>query len=389
MSRFTDLPAAEKEVYVRETAARLNLAPQIVEKDFWVCWTLKVLFSRPEFAPHLVFKGGTSLSKVFKVIGRFSEDIDLSIGLPLLGRDESFLAADASASRTRRHLEQIEAQCAAFVQHDFRLTLENAIQGVLGARPGGGDWLEYQLEAATKSPVLRFRYPAIILPEASASYIEQTVKMELGSLTDQRPAGQHRVAPLIAEIVADGMFEDFSCAVVALEVERTFWEKATILHAEYHRPKVCRSEIGWRGTTRILRRCGIILPPYRPVRNLSCWRVWSPSNPGTTHRSGRSTNWRGRGLCGFALRRHGLWNWRTTIDGWQSCTFRNRWPFHRSSQRCGKRKAPSTLEVWSVATFVPHGFYITVSRYGRITFSTRQLRACASTRCQSGFGCER
>ena len=117
MSRFTDLPAAEKEVYVRETAARLNLAPQIVEKDFWVCWTLQLLFSRQEFAAHLVFKGGTSLSKVFKVIGRFSEDIDLSIGLPLLGHDESFLAADASVSRTRRHLEQIETQCAAFVQH--------------------------------------------------------------------------------------------------------------------------------------------------------------------------------------------------------------------------------------------------------------------------------
>ena len=99
MSRFADLPADEKEVYVRETAARLNVAPQVVEKDFWVCWTLQLLFSRPQFAAHLVFEGGTSLSKVFKVIGRFSEDIDLSIGLPLLGYDEAFLAADASATR--------------------------------------------------------------------------------------------------------------------------------------------------------------------------------------------------------------------------------------------------------------------------------------------------
>lgn len=237
MSRFADLPADEKEVYVRETAARLNVAPQIVEKDFWVCWTLQRLFSRQEFAAHLVFKGGTSLSKVFKVIGRFSEDIDLSIGLPLLGYDEAFLAADASASQTRRHLEQVEAKCAAFVQNEFRLTLEKAIREVLGPRRAGDDWLAYELETATKSPVLRFRYPAIIAPEASASYIEQTVKMELGSLTDQRPTGRHQVAPLIAEIVADGAFEDFSSEVVALEVERTFWEKATILHAEFHRPE--------------------------------------------------------------------------------------------------------------------------------------------------------
>jgi hypothetical protein len=61
--------------------------------------------------------------------------------------------------------------------------------------------------------------------------------MELGSLTDQRPVGRHRIAPLIAEIVAEGDFEDFSGEVVALEVERTFWEKATILHAEFHRPE--------------------------------------------------------------------------------------------------------------------------------------------------------
>ncbi len=238
MSRFTDLPAEEKEVYVRETAARLNVAPQIVEKDFWVCWTLRLLFSRPEFARDLVFKGGTSLSKVFKVIGRFSEDIDLSIGLPLLGYEESFLAADASASRTRRHLEEVETKCAAYVQNEFRRWLEDAIRAALGVRlGGGGDWLEYELEAATKSPVLRFRYPAAIAPEAGASYIEQSVKMELGSLIDQRPAGRHRVTPLLAEIVADGSFEDFSSEVVALEVERTFWEKATILHAEFHRPE--------------------------------------------------------------------------------------------------------------------------------------------------------
>lgn len=237
MSRFADLPAEEKEVYVRETAARLNVAPQIVEKDFWVCWTLQLLFSRLEFAAHLVFKGGTSLSKVFKVIGRFSEDLDLSVGLPLLGYDEAFLTADASASQTRRHLEQVEAKCAAFVQNDFRLTLEKAIREVLGPRRAGDDWLAYEFEMATRSPVLRFRYPAIIAPEVSASYIEQTVKMELGSLPDQGPTGKHQVAPLIAEIAADGAFEDFSSEAVVLKVERTFWEKATILHAEFHRPE--------------------------------------------------------------------------------------------------------------------------------------------------------
>ena len=61
------------------------------------------------------------------------------------------------------------------------------------------------------------------------------VKIEFGSLTDQRPTGTHPIVPLIAEL-APGAFDDFRAEVVALEIERTFWEKATILHAEYHRP---------------------------------------------------------------------------------------------------------------------------------------------------------
>jgi hypothetical protein len=123
------------------------------------------------------------------------------------------------------------------LENEFRVTLENTIRDELGQRSGGGNWLEYQVEGATKSPVLVFRYPAVIPPEAGASYIEQSVKMELGSLINQRPVGRHRIAPLIAEIVAEGAFEDFSGEVVALEVERTFWEKATILHAEFHLPE--------------------------------------------------------------------------------------------------------------------------------------------------------
>jgi len=62
------------------------------------------------------------------------------------------------------------------------------------------------------------------------------VKIEFGSLTDQRPVGTHRIVPMVAELGSD-RFEDFSANVVALEMERTFWEKATILHAEYYRPQ--------------------------------------------------------------------------------------------------------------------------------------------------------
>jgi len=75
---FLGLPADERRLYIEQAALQRNVSPVILEKDFWVCWLLGILYES-EFAPSLVFNGGTSLSKVFGVIGRFSEDIDLSL----------------------------------------------------------------------------------------------------------------------------------------------------------------------------------------------------------------------------------------------------------------------------------------------------------------------
>ena len=85
----------------------------------------------------------------------------------------------------------------------------------------------------TNSPVLLFHYPS--LQPAGFDYLKRSVKLEFGSLTDQQPVGRHPVRPWTADVLPDA-FPDWRCEVVALEVERSFWEKATILHAEYHRP---------------------------------------------------------------------------------------------------------------------------------------------------------
>src|SRR6185369_12344117 len=66
-------------------------------------------------------------------------------------------------------------------------------------------------------------------------YLKRSVKLEFGSLTDQRPVGKHAVWPWVADELA-AAFDDWRCEVIALDLERSFWEKATILHAEYHRP---------------------------------------------------------------------------------------------------------------------------------------------------------
>ena len=85
MDKVANLRADLRNELFTETAVKKGMTPAIVEKDFWVCWTLKHLFSIDAIKSHIVFKGGTTLSKVFGKIERFSEDIDLILDWKLLG----------------------------------------------------------------------------------------------------------------------------------------------------------------------------------------------------------------------------------------------------------------------------------------------------------------
>jgi len=217
-----------------DAALRTGLSTVILEKDFWVSWLLGLMFSLPDVGAHLVFKGGTSLSKVYGVIDRFSEDIDLCLVPAFVGADAD--AFDALNSRTRRNaaVQQMQELCAVKVQGVVQPALEAAIREALGEpSPGQAGWLRYELDAGVHSPALYFRYPT--QQSGGFAYIQREVKLELGTLTDQQPTGRHLIRPLIADAFP-ALFEDWDCPVTALALERTFWEKATILHAEFYRP---------------------------------------------------------------------------------------------------------------------------------------------------------
>ncbi|MBX9791374.1 MAG: nucleotidyl transferase AbiEii/AbiGii toxin family protein [Pirellulales bacterium] len=123
---FLDLPADEQRLYIEQASAQRNVSAVILEKDFWVCWLLGVLFGS-EFADSLVFKGGTSLSKVFGVIDRFSEDIDLSLApeflrLPPAGR---------SRNQANKWMKNAEAACSAAIEKQIGPALEKAVTSAL------------------------------------------------------------------------------------------------------------------------------------------------------------------------------------------------------------------------------------------------------------------
>ena len=227
---FLELPAGERQVYIDEAAARLGLAPVIVEKDFWVCWLLSILF-QSSFRHAIVFKGGTSLSKVFGVINRFSEDIDLSLAPAFLGLDEPDAAAVLSKGQASKWMERAESKCTAAVRDTVAPEISAAIQARLGAAERS--WLTFEVDAQSHSPVLFFDYPTTQPP--ALDYLKRSVKLEFGSLTDQRPTARHPVRPWIADVLPEAL-ADWQCHVVALDLHRAFWEKATILHAEHHRP---------------------------------------------------------------------------------------------------------------------------------------------------------
>lgn len=229
---FLQLPAAEQKLYFEQAAQQRGLSPVILEKDFWVSWMLGVLFNSP-FSDALVFKGGTSLSKVFGVIGRFSEDIDLSLAPEFLGIAESDVDAATSRNQRQHWMEKLQAECAAKVRDHLAPAIEEMLVDVLGQRPAGQPWLEFEIDATTHSPVLLFHYPTT--QATGFSYLKRSVKLEFGSLTDQRPRGRHALRPWIADDFAQA-FSDWTCEAVTLELERSFWEKATILHVECHRP---------------------------------------------------------------------------------------------------------------------------------------------------------
>jgi hypothetical protein len=231
MSRLAQRTREERRVFIQEAAARLGTLPVIVEKDYWVCWLLGRIFTDPRWEHHLVFKGGTSLSKVFHAINRFSEDIDLSVSPMALGHPETELDDAPSKTMRQKRFKQLQAACAEMVAGGLRGDLETAARNHLGPREHG-DWFRYEVDPRTDSPVLWFDYDSTL--PAGGGYIVPAVKLEFGSLTDQRPVGWHTITPMLADVLPG--LEEERDKVVAMEVERTFWEKATILHSEYHRP---------------------------------------------------------------------------------------------------------------------------------------------------------
>src|SRR6185503_21193932 len=225
-------PRQRSELFIA-AAQKSGIDVAVMEKDFWVCWTLKELFSLPVIGQNLIFKGGTSLSKIFKVINRFSEDIDVSIERGFLGYGgTNEPEAGASNKEKQRRVEALMAACHYKIANELMPALNSTIHAKV---PRTDQWSLRSDEADPDKQTLLFDYPSS-LPPAESGYVRRSVKIEMGARSDHWPCEMKPVTPYVAEQFPQG-FRQATCEVKVLSVARTFWEKATILHAEFHRPE--------------------------------------------------------------------------------------------------------------------------------------------------------
>ncbi len=208
---------------------RRGLLPLLIEKDFWVCWTLARLFALPEFRGHLLFKGGTSLSKVYGLIQRFSEDIDLSLSRSAIGVD---LADPEQAASNTQRKQLSEVLVSAFQDAITRRLLPTLHAGIVQELGEEASHAWTLTQDAFALGTLHFAYPRAVGGELA--YIRPEVKIELDGRNDDWPAEDRTVTAYVAEELLQVM--PAAIPVRVLAARRTFWEKATILHAEYHRP---------------------------------------------------------------------------------------------------------------------------------------------------------
>ena len=184
-------------------AARLGTAVQRVEKDFWVCWTLDAMFdSLSGDSPRLLFKGGTSLSKSFRLIDRFSEDMDITVFRDDLGQPATFLELEQlSGKKRQRRLEAIKASCQAYITRDFLRQLEVLLTATMEQAGITRDNSIVVDEVDPDRQTLLFWYPSAIAE--TRDYVQRAVRIEAGAKSALDPHQTTTVLPYVALMRSD------------------------------------------------------------------------------------------------------------------------------------------------------------------------------------------
>jgi len=220
MIEWLQLSDTDKIAVLREASTRTGIAVNAIEKDWWVTLTLRACFLTP-WRDNLVFKGGTSLSKAWALIERFSEDIDLVM-------DREALGFKGELSNTQ--IKKLREKTAAFMATEFLESLYAVLiqTGLdpqlirLEVKPGG---------VADRDPqVLELHYHSVLQPDG---YLEDKVIIEIGARSLMEPASDRTIHSIIGTTFPDQSYAGSPFTVLCVDPRRTFLEKVFLLHEEF------------------------------------------------------------------------------------------------------------------------------------------------------------
>jgi predicted nucleotidyltransferase component of viral defense system len=226
MIDFLRLSVQQREEAFRATATRKEIDPFMIEKDFWVVLVLEMLFSKSKLGKYFAFKGGTSLSKAYHLIRRFSEDIDLIIDWRVLGYDVGEPWVERSKNQQNKFNLEADARAKDYIKqviipelNDIASTYE--VDGI--------EFTVNELDGMT----IDVSYPRLF----ANTYSLQTIRLEIGPLAAWSPSSPKEIQAYIFEEFPS-LTTNAMISIPTVEAKRTFWEKAVILHREANRNKI-------------------------------------------------------------------------------------------------------------------------------------------------------
>lgn len=217
MDNIVKLSKEERQELFSETARQMHTTNAIIEKDFWVVWTFGKIFSEEKLNKILMFKGGTSLSKVFDLIGRFSEDIDLILDWNLVSQSDP--NDERSKNKQDKYNKEVNETAKVYIKDELLPIVSNLLSPYCTCKIDEED--EHNINIT---------YPASFKDD----YLRPQILLEIGPLASWLPYDTYEISSYASEYFPH-LFTQAKCNVNAIVAHRTFWEKATILHQEAHR----------------------------------------------------------------------------------------------------------------------------------------------------------
>jgi len=217
MNNIAKLSLQERQELFLETAKMMNTTSAIIEKDFWVVWILDKIFSDEKLNKILMFKGGTSLSKVFNLIGRFSEDIDLILDWNIVTNDNP--NEKRSKTKQDKYNKEVNENAKAYIRDELLPIISELVAPFCECVVDEND--EFNINVS---------YPTTF----DDKYLRPEILLEIGPLASWLPYSNFEITSYTAEYFPK-YFKKAKTNVNAIVASRTFWEKATILHQEANR----------------------------------------------------------------------------------------------------------------------------------------------------------